>query len=216
MRSLSRRLRNVPLLIAASLLLAGVGAVVAQQPAPRPPVRPPPRPGQPAQPAQPTQPTRSVPAPASGEPQQTSATYDDWVLQCQTRAGPPVEKLCEMQQVAQAQVQGQSRPFSRVVIPRPAKGQPVKLVVQVPVNVSFRTDVRIATGETDPGLSAPFAQCVPSGCFAEFELKDETIKRLGVISAPGKLTFADAGGHEISVPISFKGFTAAFDALLKD
>src|SRR5579863_2405004 len=110
MRSLSRRLHNLLLLVAASLLLAGVGAVVAQQPAPRPPVRPPPRPGQPAQPAQPTQPTRSAPAPASGEPQQTSATYDDWVLQCQTRTGPPVEKLCEMQQIAQAQVQGQSRP----------------------------------------------------------------------------------------------------------
>ena len=54
------------------------------------------------------------------------------------------------------------------------------------------------------------------GCFAEFEVKDETIKQRIAISAPGKLTFADAGGHEISVPISFKGFTAAFDALLKD
>ena len=52
-----------------------------------------------------------------------------------------------MQQMAQAQVQGQSRPFSRVVIPRPAKGQPVKLVVQVPVNVSFRTEVRIVTNQ---------------------------------------------------------------------
>jgi invasion protein IalB len=207
-RNVSRRVRNALLLVAASLLLAGVGAVVAQQPAPRPPARP-------AQPAPPPRPA-ATPQPTAGEPQQTSATYDDWVLQCQTRAGPPAEKLCEMQQMAQAQVQGQSRPFSRVVIPRPAKGQPVKLVVQVPVNISFRTDVRIATGEAGPGLSAPFAQCLPSGCFAEFELKDETIKRLGVISTPGKLTFADAGGHEISVPISFKGFIAAYDALLKD
>ncbi len=207
-RPLSRRLRNVLLLVAASLLLAGVGAVVAQQPTPRPPARP-------AQPAPPARPA-ATPQSTAGEPQQTSATYEDWVVQCQTRAGPPVEKLCEMQQIAQAQVQGTTRPFSRVVIPHPAKGQPVKLIVQVPVNVSFRTEVRIVTGEADPGLSAPFAQCVPSGCFAEFELKDETIKRLGAITVPGKLTFADAGGHEVAVPISFKGFIQAYDALLKD
>lgn len=207
---MSRRLRNVLLLVTAALLLAGVGVVVAQQPTVKPPARPP------ARPAQPLQPERPAQEPASGEPQQTSATYDDWVVQCQMRAGPPVEKACEMQQVTQAQVQGSSRPFSRLVIPRPEKGQPVKLVVQVPVNVSFHTDVHILTGEADPGLSAPFAQCVPSGCFAEFELKDETIKRLGAISTPGKLTFADAGGREIAVPISFKGFIQAYDALLRD
>jgi invasion protein IalB len=210
---LSRRLRNVLLLVAASLLLAGVGAVVAQQPATRTPARPPARPSQPAQPARPTV---ATPDAASSEPQQTSATYEDWVVNCQMRPGPPAQRVCEMQQVTQAQVQGASRPFSRVVIPRPDKGQPVKLVVQVPVNVAFRTEVRIVTGDADPGLSAPFAQCVPSGCFAEFELKDETIKRLGAIAAPGKLTFADAGGREVSVPISFKGFTQAYDALVKD
>jgi invasion protein IalB len=199
------------LLGAASLLLVGIGVVVAQQPATRAPTRP-------AQPVQPARPTVTPPAPAStsGAPQQTSATYEDWVVQCETRAGPPAEKLCEMQQMTQAQVQGASRPFTRVIIPRPQKGQPVKLLVQVPVNVSFRTDVRIVTGDPDAGLTAPFSQCVPSGCFAEIEIKDDTIKRLGAITAPGKLTFADAARHEIGVPISFKGFTAAYDALLKD
>jgi invasion protein IalB len=199
------------LLGAASLLLVGIGVVVAQQPATREPTRP----AQPVQPARPTV-TPPAPAPTSGTPQQTSATYEDWVVQCETRAGPPAEKLCEMQQMTQAQVQGASRPFTRVIIPRPQKGQPAKLLVQVPVNVSFRTDVRIVPSETDPGLTAPFSQCVPAGCFAEIEIKDDAIKRLGAITAPGKLTFADAGGHEISVPISFKGFIAAYEALLKD
>jgi invasion protein IalB len=206
----SRRLRNALLLVTAALLLTGVGAVVAQQPTVKPAVRPPVRPAQAVQPARPSQ------EPASGEPQQTSATYEDWVVECQTRTGPPAEKVCEMQQVTQAQVQGGSRPFSRVLIARPDKGQPLKLVVQVPVNVSFHTEVRIVTGDADPGISAPFAQCVPSGCFAEFELRDDTIRRLGAISAPGKLTFADAGGHDIAVPISFKGFTQAYDALMRD
>jgi len=206
----SRRLRNVLLLVTAALLLAGVGAVVAQQPTVRPSVRSPARPTQPGQPARPAQ------EPASGEPQRTSATYEDWVVECQTRAGPPVEKVCEMQQVTQAQVQGGTRPFSRVLIPRPEKGQPVKMVVQVPVNVSFRTELRIVTGEADAGLTAPFSQCVPSGCFAEFEIRDDTIRRLGAISTPGKLMFADAGGREVAVPISFKGFIQAFDALMKD
>lgn len=162
----------------------------------------------------PTQQMVQAPQPAATEtPQRTTATYDDWVVECVTLNGPPPQKNCDMVQVAQ--VQGSNQPFSRVGLGRPAKGEPVKLVVQVPVNVSFGTNVHIRTSDADPGLGAPFARCVPAGCFADFVIKDDAFAKLRAASGAGKLSFADANGHDIAVPLSFKGFAQAFNALAK-
>ena len=191
-----RNLRTTPAL-AGILLLTISGSVAAQRPAV-------------PQSAQQTQAQQAQ----GGAPQSTTATYSDWIVQCTTQAGPPPEKSCEMAQLTQ--LQGKNIPFSRVVVPHPAKGQPVKFTVQLPVNASFATAVRVQTGDTDPGLTAPFARCVPGGCFAEFELKEDTLKKLRAASGAGKLSFADAGGHDVAVPLSFNGFAQAYDALLKE
>jgi invasion protein IalB len=147
-------------------------------------------------------------------PQSTTATYANWVVQCQSVAGPPPKKVCDMAQVTQAQ--GSSAPFSRVAVAQPVKGQVGKLIVLLPVNVSFAANVRIQTGDADPGIAAPFARCIPGGCIAEFDLKDDVLKKFRASSAAGKLTFSDAGGHDVSVPISFNGFAQAFDALARE
>jgi invasion protein IalB len=147
-------------------------------------------------------------------PQSTTATYGTWIVQCQSHAGPPAEKACDMAQVTQAQ--GSSSPFSRVAIGEPLKGQAIKLVVQLPVNASFSSNVRIQTGDSDAGIAAPFARCIPGGCFAEFDLKEDVLKKFRGSSGNGKLTFADSTGHEVAVPLSFNGFAQAFDALARE
>jgi invasion protein IalB len=183
--------KSITWLFAAAMLAAGAGSAAAQQPQPV--------------------------APQSGPndvPQSTTATYGDWVVQCQTQAGPPPQKMCDMAQVSQ--VQGKNIPFSRVAVAHPVKGQPVRLVVQVPTNASFAKNVRIQTGDDDAGFVAPFARCLPAGCFADFDLKDDLLKKLRAASGGGKLSFADASGHDIIVPLSFNGFAQAFDALAKE
>ena len=147
-------------------------------------------------------------------PQRTTATYGDWIVQCEIDTGQTHQKICDMSQGTQ--IQGKNLPFSRVAVAHPVSGRPVKLVVQLPVNVSFATAVRIQAGDAEPGITAPFARCRPEGCFAEFDIKDDVLKKLRAASGPGKLSFADAGGHEVIVPLSFKGFSQAFDALLKE
>ncbi len=148
--------------------------------------------------------------------QSTTAIYADWVLQCADEAGPPPKKTCEIVQVMQVtQVQGKNIPFSRVAIEGPSKGRPVKLIVQLPVNVSLGSQVGIQTTDADPGISAPFRRCMSAGCFAEFELQDETLNKFYSSEGAGKVTFKDAGGGEIDIPLSFNGFRKAFDALSK-
>jgi invasion protein IalB len=197
-------------IVAAAALVAIAGTAAAQTPT-RPAM---PRSTTPAASTQHPAPVQVQAAAPTDTPQRTTATYADWVVQCEARPGPPPEKVCDMSQTTQ--LQGRNVPFSRVAVAHPVKGQPVKLVVQVPVNVALATNVRLQTGDADPGLAAPFARCVPGGCFADFDLKDETLKKLRVAAAGGKLSFADAGGHDIAVPLSFNGFAQAFDALAKE
>jgi len=172
---------------AGALLVASIGGTAAQQPAP--------------QPAQPP------------NPQRTTATYDDWVVRCEIQAGPPQQKICDMAQLAQ--VQGQANPISRVGIAKPAKGEAVKLVIQLPVNVSVPGGVKIQADDKDPGLMAPFKRCIPAGCFAEVDLKDDTMKKFRAAAQPLKMHLKDGGEHDVAIPLSLKGFAQAYDSLMK-
>lgn len=190
-------------LVAAIALLTLVGATVAQQPAPKP------APAQHQAPAH----TPQAQAPADQNPQRTTASYGDWVVRCETTVGPPPQKNCDMEQLAQ--VQGQANPISRVAIPLPTKGEPPKMFIQLPINVSFSAPVKIMTDAKDAAITTPFRRCVPAGCFAEVELKEELQKKFRASSETGKITFKDAAERDVAIPLSFKGFAQAFEALLK-
>jgi invasion protein IalB len=156
------------------------------------------------------------PAPVPSQtPQRTSVAYANWVLACDTLAGPPPQKTCEILQVVQEQLQGKAVPFSSVFVPQPVKGQPIKLIVQVQANVTLSRAVGIQTSDADPGIVAPFARCAQIGCFADFDLRDEVIQKFRSAAGNGKITYADVNGREIVIPISFSGFDQALDALMK-
>jgi invasion protein IalB len=146
-------------------------------------------------------------------PQRTTATYEAWVLRCDIQPGPPLQKSCEIAQLAQ--VSGQPNPISRVAISRPVIVEAAKLQIQLPVNVSFAIGVKVQTDDKDPGLLVPFRRCVPAGCFAEAELREDSLKRFRASSDAGKMTFKDAAEREVIIPLSFKGFGQAYEALLK-
>jgi invasion protein IalB len=99
---------------------------------------------------------------------------------------------------------------------RPASGAPAVFVAQLPVNVLTQAPVGLRLDDADPGLTAPFVRCIPAGCFAEFELKDDLLKKFRAAEGVGKLTFKDAAGHDLVVPVSMKGFRAAYDSLPKE
>jgi invasion protein IalB len=196
--------------LAGALVLTWAVAAAAQQPAPKP-APPKPAPAQHPAPAQAQAPQQ--PAPVDQNPQRTTASYGDWVVRCEVTAGPPPVKNCDMEQLAQ--VQGQANPISRVAIPLPAKGEPAKLFVQLPINVSFSAPLKIVADSKDAGITTPFRRCVPAGCFAEVELKDDVQKKFRASAEPGKILFKDAAEREVAIPLSFKGFAQAFEALLK-
>jgi invasion protein IalB len=147
--------------------------------------------------------------------QDTTATYENWTVRCATRPGPPPpQKSCAMEQFSHLQNEGQ--PFSHVAIARPEKGKPVALVVQVPVNVWLAPGVRIEIDGKDAGPSAPFTRCGPAGCFAEIALNDAAMQKFRAGTAPATIVFTNAAQQQVTIPLSFKGFNQAFDALAKE
>ena len=201
--------------LAGALVLTWAVATTAQQPAPKPT---PPRPAPAQHPAPPHAQAPQAPAPQHAapvdqNPQRTTASYGDWVVRCEVTAGPPPQKNCDMEQLAQ--VQGQPNPISRAAIPLPPKGEPPKLFIQLPINVSFAAPLKIVADSKDAGVSSPFRRCVLAGCFAEFELKDDLQKKFRAAAEPGKILYKDAADRDVAIPLSFKGFAQAFEALLK-
>ena len=198
-----------------ALLIATLGGGLAQaQPAPRPAAQAP----APAAPA-PAPPAAATPAES---PERTMAVFGDWVVRCEGRAATataPAGRNCEMAQTTTDQRQ---QPVAVLALGRQAKGEPLRLVAQLPVNVQPGPGARLTLdlpGRAEPPLPLPFRHCIPNGCFADAELRDEALLRRlrsRPAEAAGKLEWRNAAGVDSSIPVSFRGFGAAYEALAKE
>ena len=153
------------------------------------------------------------PPATSVAPQRTTASYEDWTVRCEMRGTPPA-KACEMVQAVTAQ--GQASPVTQIAVGRAGPKEPTKLVFQLPVNVWVPAGVKLVYDAKTAPLAAGFKWCAPAGCFADLELNSDTVKRLRGLTAQGRFEFKDAGQRDIAIPVSFKGFGQAYDALLKE
>lgn len=145
------------------------------------------------------------------QPDNTTATYGDWMHRCQQGVGT---RICEIVQTLQS---GKQRgPVALVALGRPVLKEPYKFVVQLPPNVTLATGVRLALGESDEGLLAGFQRCMPGGCFAEVAMSDDVLKHWRGATEAGQIRYQDAAKRDVTLPLSLRGFTAATDALVKN
>jgi len=150
---------------------------------------------------------------AANAQQQTTASYQDWTVRCVLPEGQ-TQKQCEM--IQSASVQGQAGPISQIAIGRPVKTEPVKVVFQLPVGVWLPRGAKLVFDSKAPALEATFKRCLPAACFADAELKDNIIKKLRGVTEQGHLDFEDGNRRPVTLPVSFKGFGQAFDAMAKE
>ena len=146
-------------------------------------------------------------------PQRTTATFEDWTLRCETQGTPPV-RSCEV--VQSVSIQGQPNPLTQIAVGRAAKGEPLKAVFQVPINVWLPSGVKLVYDEKEPGITATFKRCVPNACLSDVDLKDDMIKKLRARTENGRIEFKDAAQRDVAIPVSFKGFGQALDAMAKE
>lgn len=180
--------------------LSGAGTALAQQ--------------RPTAPATPPPATPSA-GPEAG-PERTTAQFGEWAVQCVALAQG--RRICEMAQTVQDSQRNQ--PIAVIAIGRMAKDQPLRLAVRVPVNVLVTQPAQLLLDGGGAPVPLGFTRCsiVPVGCFAERELQDDLLRRLRSRPAEqaGRIAWREATGQETAIPITFRGFAAAYEALLKE
>jgi invasion protein IalB len=142
-------------------------------------------------------------------PDRTTETFGDWSIVCTASGGG--ERSCEVD--ASIVLRGQSAPFARIAVMRPAKDKPVQLIAVVPVNIATASPAKISADGGASELSLPFRSCVPGGCVAQTEVTKDKLRTLG--KTQGRLTLVDASGKPASVEFSLRGFDQALEAYFR-
>lgn len=189
------------------------GTAMAQAPrTPGQPATTPPTPTASA-PATPRSPTAdAAQAATAAGPDRTTASFGDWLLRCERTA--ETARGCEVAQVIT--VQGSAQPIAQVALGRMANNQ-LTLMVQVPVNVALGTPPRVIGEDRDPlVVETIWQRCVPAGCFAGAELRDDAVTRLRNRPEPARIEFRDSAGRELRLALSVRGLGAALDALARE
>jgi invasion protein IalB len=146
-------------------------------------------------------------------PQSTTATYDAWQLRCESRTvGEKTTKACEIAQTVQ--VQGQAQPALQIAIGHPSPAEDLRIVLQLPVGVWLPFPPQLRLTEAGEPIAASFKRCLPAACFADLAYTDQLGKAFtGDADQQAQVVFQAAEDQNIALPISFKGFAAAFAAM---
>jgi invasion protein IalB len=157
----------------------------------------------------------NTPPPVSAEPQNTSATYGDWILRC-SRSGEvgKTVRVCEV--MLPFQLQGQQGPFAQLAFGHVNPKDPLHITFIMSPNVAFPSDVKLMTDDKDAQpIALGWATCIPSVCRADGEFKDDQLKRWKGLTASGQLIFKQSNGQPTPIPVSVRGLAQALEALAK-
>jgi invasion protein IalB len=149
-------------------------------------------------------------------PETTTASFGDWVLRCaRAGEGAQAQRVCEVGQ--SLQVQGQQGFVAQIAVGRTARNEPLRMTVLLPTNVSFPSSVRISGDENDTSpVDLPWRRCIPGACIADNAIADPALQRLRARTTAGRITFKDALGRDVTLPISLRGLAQGLDALARE
>ncbi|RLL70930.1 invasion associated locus B family protein [Paenirhodobacter hankyongi] len=139
-------------------------------------------------------------------------TFDDWALQCvHTEDG---NDPCQMYQLLKDEKGNNVADISMVALTGSAKAV-AGATIMTPLETLLTQGVTLKI-DTNEARSYPFTFCAPVGCFARVGL---TAEELAAFKKGNKVSMTvvpvAAPDHPVTVAISLKGFTAAYDAVTK-
>lgn len=197
---------SLPFLIC--LLVTGLSAPVLAKEDAAPPAKPTPK-----------ELTGHRPSKAAAESQISTTAFGAWALRCRktpikSEKGEKPDHACEISETLEAQ--DRSGPVAKLSIGRPGGAGALHAIVILPNNVSFPSSVHIRSDDKDIwGVRLDWTRCIPGGCFAETLLADATVAHWHGIETTGDIVFTNSTGEQVVLPMSFKGFGDAIDALNK-
>jgi invasion protein IalB len=115
--------------------------------------------------------------PVDAEPNSTQSNFGDWTLRCQRLSnGAETQRVCEVAQ--QIRAQDQQNTVAEIAIGRLKKADPLRVTVVLPVNITFSNSPNFLTeGSTGEQLDLGWRKCLPGGCIADAQLKEDLLVR---------------------------------------
>jgi invasion protein IalB len=152
-------------------------------------------------------------APAA-RPEFTTAGFGDWVLRCTQPEGRA--KNCEVVQ----SINAQGQVVAQFALGRTEAGQPIRLTLAVPPNVTLDTAPRLvpnasandARGAVDLG----WRRCFPTVCLADMAPSEALLQQFRRQNEAAQMRFVSGDGRENALPLSLRGIAAALDALARE
>jgi len=169
-----------------------------------------------------------APAARAADPQQTTATYDDWLMLCQARQEPaaaaPADKakaaapaakgpkrLCEITQTFTIRETGGT--LAKLAIGRLPDKDEIKAILLTPVGV-YLPDGAILKIADSPDVKGPFVTCGRDACSSELVLTKAATDQMKSGSKKVSLVFTAGDRSPVTINVSTKGLAAALDAAL--
>lgn len=150
----------------------------------------------------------------SSDPAATTAAYGDWVLRCE-KTGEKT-RLCEVAQTIQVKEQDKTLPVAQIAFGRLKPGEPLRVTVALPSNITLPSSAALSLNDKDPRpIDLPWRRCLPGNCIADAQPAADALKGFLTASEPARLSFTDANGRVIALPLSVRGLQQAIDALNK-
>lgn len=192
MKSLVKKMSQISCLV---LLLGGTSAAQTD-----------PKPGTPA----------AAPSPTAAMPDRTTASFGDWILRCERRIDmTPPRRFCELGQTIQRS--GDAGPQAQIALGRLASTDPIRLTILLPINITLQSPPKVVIEGADrQSFELIWMRCIANGCFATAVISDEVLGKLRSQKEAGRIEYKDGTGREIVLPISFGGFSQAFDAFIRE
>jgi len=135
------------------------------------------------------------------------------VTRC-AREGADKQPVCESVQSLVAQ--GQNTTLAQIAIGRLTPKSPLRLTLVLPVNIAVERAPRMQIEDQANSLvTLTFRRCMPSGCFADLEIKPETLNLWRTATKPGQILYRNSANQDLTLPFSFRGLGQALDALPK-
>jgi len=148
-------------------------------------------------------------APVTAEPQ-VRERHQDWTVICDKPEGAAAERCSIVQALNQRESQKQ---VLRIEIGYLGESTQLIGIVTVPLGVALPAGLKM---RIDEGKELPyqFGQCLPNGCIVGIQVSAELLAQLKA-GTKAAVTFQDGMQRPITLPVSLKGFTAAYKVIKK-
>ncbi|HWK42690.1 MAG TPA: invasion associated locus B family protein [Croceibacterium sp.] len=135
-------------------------------------------------------------------------TFEDWQTVCAVRDG---KRLCAVIQERAASQAGSDLTQRIFAIELKPEGDGAAGTLILPFGLDLTQGVTLVLGEGQAGPAQPFRTCLPSGCIVSLQFGPEALVRLRTAGTLELRVTALADDAQKTLPVSLKGFGAAFD-----